>query len=380
MNMVMRSFHPTIHPRPRARGFAFTEILFAVMVLALGFIMIAAMFPVTIRQTQSTMEEATAASVAKGAIDYLQTIASEDRFPFTVPVTTPISHTGAPDPTLDRPAFDADASVPAEVVSLKKVMYTNPRGLGNTQIASWGGFPAYSLVRGNMIDPRNPRVAWVPLYRREYNSPFAQVFVIVVQSRNRDQYVPAADLTGQFPDRTYSDLDPPPASAVTEYATLDPRRIVVGVEWDNTAKHGVIKIEPDFRALAAPGAFIVIARDPNSYKTQTSKAGQWDVGKSNGRIYQLGNPIDEAAGTWEITPGSDMTRTNTADQSKLNFGDDNDLPLVTPESAASTIAYIIGRGYTNPNTAADGYSGPAQEIGVYTGYIHIPPVGAADIP
>src|SRR4051812_32414628 len=76
--------------RPR-RGFAFTEILFAVMVLALGFIMIAAMFPVTIRQTQSTMEEATAASVAKGAMDYLQTVATDKMFPITVPPTSSTS-------------------------------------------------------------------------------------------------------------------------------------------------------------------------------------------------------------------------------------------------------------------------------------------------
>src|SRR4051795_8897323 len=84
-------------PRP---AFAFTEILFAVMVLALGFIMIAAMFPVTIRQTQSTMEEATAANIAKGAMDYLQGIASEDFFPVTHPPTNP----GSINPNYGEPA------------------------------------------------------------------------------------------------------------------------------------------------------------------------------------------------------------------------------------------------------------------------------------
>ena len=89
--------------RPRSRGFAFTEVLFAVMVLGLGFIMIAAMFPVTIRQTQATVEEANAASTAKGAIGFLQTIANEDRFPFTVPPRTPGTPTNPAYPDKDPP-------------------------------------------------------------------------------------------------------------------------------------------------------------------------------------------------------------------------------------------------------------------------------------
>src|SRR5689334_12002195 len=38
-------------------GFTFTEILFALMILGIGFIMVAAMFPVAIRQTQQTVLE-----------------------------------------------------------------------------------------------------------------------------------------------------------------------------------------------------------------------------------------------------------------------------------------------------------------------------------
>src|SRR3954447_1513032 len=91
MQLAQSSVLPRVVPsrRPR-RGFAFTEILFAVMILALGFIMIAAMFPVTIRQTQSTVEETSGAHLAKGAVDYLQSIASDDMFPYTVPPKTGI--------------------------------------------------------------------------------------------------------------------------------------------------------------------------------------------------------------------------------------------------------------------------------------------------
>src|SRR3954447_3754988 len=73
----------------RRLGFAFTEVLFAVMVLGIGFIMIAAMFPVTINQTKSTMEESIGASMARGALAYLQTQATEQNFPVTTPMNGP---------------------------------------------------------------------------------------------------------------------------------------------------------------------------------------------------------------------------------------------------------------------------------------------------
>src|SRR3954463_10483758 len=71
--------------RRRRGGFSFTEVLFAVMVLGIGFIMVAAMFPVTISQTQATMRESVGANIARAAIDYLQSpgVATNENFPVT---------------------------------------------------------------------------------------------------------------------------------------------------------------------------------------------------------------------------------------------------------------------------------------------------------
>src|SRR5438309_8931756 len=41
----------------RRHGFTFMEILFAVMILGIGFIMVAAMFPAALKQTQGNIEE-----------------------------------------------------------------------------------------------------------------------------------------------------------------------------------------------------------------------------------------------------------------------------------------------------------------------------------
>src|SRR5215218_4301657 len=54
------------------RGFSFTEVLFAVMILGIGFIMVAAMFPVAIQQTRTTAEEGNAAAVARGAVKLIE--------------------------------------------------------------------------------------------------------------------------------------------------------------------------------------------------------------------------------------------------------------------------------------------------------------------
>src|SRR3954453_9704583 len=57
--------------RPRASrrrgGFSFAEVMFAVIVLGVGFIMVAAIFPVAIQQTKTTADETTAAAAVRGA-------------------------------------------------------------------------------------------------------------------------------------------------------------------------------------------------------------------------------------------------------------------------------------------------------------------------
>jgi hypothetical protein len=339
----------------RRAGFAFTEVLFAVMVLGIGFIMIAAMFPVTIKQTQNTMGDVIGANEAKAALAYMQTIASDQNFPPTVPPFAP----QPPDP-----------SKPAQIFSMTQAPYVYPTPTSPK-------LPGYIGMRGNFVNPNNPRIAWVPVYRRGVHfkganlvaDSFAQVFVFAIQSRNRTQYYPWADP----PARPYSDFDVPPGATAPEFgpttpwrefSTLSPRQLQVAVKYYPAASppHGELTIlDPIARQWGAPGAYVIIASDPNANLPLNTP------GQSNGRIYQLGNPIDEPNGVWSLSVGSDMIR-NVSNPGTPIPGDDNDIPAATP-----AFAYMIGRGYTNPLSAQEGYSGPAQDIAVYTGYIQIPP-------
>ncbi len=65
----MNAYIPQLSAVPdrnwRRHGFSFVEILFAVMILGIGFIMVAAMFPVAIKQTDEAIQETTTANAAK---------------------------------------------------------------------------------------------------------------------------------------------------------------------------------------------------------------------------------------------------------------------------------------------------------------------------
>ncbi len=339
-----RQGRPARQPRGRGRGFAFTEVLFAVMVLGIGFIMIAAMFPVTIRQTQNSMQDTHGANTAKGALAYLQSIASNVNFPVTVPPT--VAGGTTPDP-----------SKPAQVVSLPQTFYDPPSPAAPK--------PGYREARGNFIDPNNPRIAWVPLYRRGVNvdgtpEPYAQVIIIVMQSRIRPQYTSIPQPLGGT--KYWSDLTPEPTLNFPT-ATIEPLRTPVTLRYNPATLGGEITFTglvttPQQTYPTAPGAYVVIADDQS--------AGALG-GHSNGRIYQLGNVIDETNQIWAMAPGTDMVVHPPPGASS----DDNDLTIPSG-------AYIIGRGYTDMtqtfnaiSNPATGYSGAAQDIAVYTGFIQI---------
>src|SRR3954452_13974099 len=60
------------HSRRRRNGVTFTEVMFAVVLLGIGFIMVAAIFPVAIRQSQSNLEETAGMAAAKRGAAMMQ--------------------------------------------------------------------------------------------------------------------------------------------------------------------------------------------------------------------------------------------------------------------------------------------------------------------
>lgn len=105
-----------------SRGFSFTELLFAVMILGIGFILIAAVFPVGLSQSKANFDETHSASLARSAAAEIGKIANKSVFGSSV---------------------------------------VFPLQLPNSNI-----FPTSMIAHDNMISPSDPRYAWVGLYRR----------------------------------------------------------------------------------------------------------------------------------------------------------------------------------------------------------------------
>ena len=311
-----------------SKGFSFTEVLFAVMILGIGFIMVAAIFPVAIHQAKTSTEETTAASVARGAANYLEKIATDSTMPATNNRLVAADYDGGVLPLPAGAPRDSD------------------------------GYSIGTALNGSLVVDSNTRYAWIPFYRRAGLpwdrttwSPFAHVIMVPVQVRNRTEF-PIAPRVG-----------------------------------DGTGVLGVAKIRGALRNgvngaadtvtftnevnLQSEGAYLIIAdaSQPGSLATN------WNLRVApelNGRIYRLGNrdPNNPIAG-WELMPGFDFTPiTVDADGSALTPAAGNGKEEVVGDDAGdlSDIAFfVVGRG----RDAGGNYDGPAQDVSAYSTIVGI---------
>jgi prepilin-type N-terminal cleavage/methylation domain-containing protein len=214
----------------RRRGFSFVEMLFAVMILGIGFIMIAGVFPVAISQQQTNADETTGANIARSAAAYLDTVAGTDGY------------------------MNDDAAI----------------------LHPFTG-DLWKAVAGNAIMPDDPRYAWVPLWRRgkdPYGNklPVAQVVIIPVRVRIRDSYFPKTDLA--------------------DNGTLTPKQVTVTLRVDATANNAQeIRLSGAGATAASPGTFVVIANgndlNGDSAVGRVYRLGPHPDNSTNANLYLL---------------------------------------------------------------------------------------------
>ncbi|MDB5357228.1 MAG: hypothetical protein JWN24_3681 [Phycisphaerales bacterium] len=312
------------------RGFSFTEILFAVMILGIGFIMIAAMFPVAIKQTQATQEETIAAAIARSGADYLGRNANDlwklSQPPFNQSQYGWPNFNTMPVVTVPPPAANPPVSPAAVVV-----------GEGNL----------WTSAVGNMILPSDRRFAWVPFYRRDAGSSFAQVIVIGTQVRNRSSYdVNDYVQYGGSPGRANLQGKPIQVMLVDGIPMQQPDTIVFSP----------MPGSPDYTGFVAEGCYVIIADDPGA--VSPGPAGTNVLHTANGYVYRVGLPRPNLSPfTWELMSGNDMKGASVK-------------PVGRPRPL---VAYIVGRGYTNPdpNNPDLTPSGPAMDVAVYTTFVRV---------
>lgn len=335
MNLSASKLAMQVRARGRRGGFSFTEIMFAVIILGIGFIMVAAIFPVALQQSKNNTEEVSGASIARTASGYLAQAFNDSAFPSgtTAKTRTNLVPTG-------------NSSNPSVVDVLQFV-------------STGGGVSLWDAVRADMIFQQDNRYGWTALYRREGNpddattwAPFAQVFIFSLHARARDSF----DVSNDAPPYTGSGTIP----------NLIAKPIVVSIT-DNDATAGgadicyissVGPIIPTTVDAAAEGAYIVIADD---------QLANPNHGRLTGHLYKLGlrrsdleTPPTQA---YELQPGSDFTADPGADGVT---GNADDVIGLTNASA-----FIVGRGYDDSTPPA--FSGNAMTLGAYVTVVRVKP-------
>jgi len=352
---------------PAARGFTFTEILFAVMILGIGFIMVAAMFPVAIQQTQSTSEETIAASIAREGAAYVARIATDATMP-------PTFQTGGQYFPAPQPTSLAQLSLtwvqPGEVWSFRdRRMYRRSAVLPSSPTVQLQCAVSWAAINHNLILPSDSRYAWFPMYRRDWvwqmragangvfawtpvQAPYAQVIVIGVQVRNRSTYDNNIDI------QPNPQQNMPAGSFEPEFATAD-----IMPEDPAAGRPSLIHFLSGAGGRAVPGAHVVISYD-NQRENGVPVPGSGDPRMPpifqhqslNGTVFRIGNDLQQTKGQgwFELAPGQGLQK-NVAAGNQLNRAQ----------------VLLIGRGYADPTKPAQGFSGPAQDIAVYTTIVQV---------
>ncbi len=151
---------PAVSRSNGSKGFTFIEVLFAVILLGIGFIMIAAVFPVAIQQTSAVSDETQGTALARDAIKKIQAVADAQITGYAPPAA------GATN-SLFQPTMVG--GVPSIEAFSPNIM----QALGSD-----------SVFTGDR------RFGWVGFYRRDTaTSPFALVYIIALENPNFPNYV-----------------------------------------------------------------------------------------------------------------------------------------------------------------------------------------------
>jgi Tfp pilus assembly protein PilV len=352
--------------RGRLRGFNFTEVMFAIIILGIGFIMVAAIFPVALQQAKTTSEEIGAATIARGAASAIEAAMSDKAGTSTV----------AKDATNVVPTGPGPISIPPKPALVQQI----------STIIPGGGVSLWNSVCGNMINADDPRYAWTFVYRREGLADdastwqsVAQVYIFPLQARAAAQFATTDDAPFQGAAL--------PASAYVP--NLMPRPVQVVILDEKTTGLNVDLIAFDLASpppgplrnnveAAAEGAYVVIAND---------KLAAANQGRMNGRVYRLGARRSELDGNsifvvnrsivYELVPGGDFSQDPGVDGILNNADDLKNIGLTTdtPAPSGTADAFLVGRGYASPpDPDGDGipqYDGTAMPVGVYVTWVKV---------
>ncbi len=244
------------------------------MILGIGFILIAGIFPVAINQTQANGDETIAASTARQGAAVVASMANTS----TLMAADGNVHRFGPSATPTTVPF------------------------GDPDLALWNG------LNGSQVLSEDPRYAWIPFYCRNTDAnklpnDFAQITIIAVRVRNHAAYIPSANTGGD---------EHVTGTGATAAATL------IGTEVDGVTLNASTNLAipdtitfPRLRPRARPllGPFVIIAFDSLAAKAALAAAQATPPvpysGSAVGWVLKIGDPTG-TPGIFNLQPGGDI--------------------------------------------------------------------------
>ena len=343
------------------------------MILGIGFIMVAAMFPVAIQQTQTTNEEAFGAALGRTGYSYLEKIANTQFSPVTgaVPSTQTQSILVATfGPTPPMPPAPSNPSQTVMTLAGQMWSFHDPRMWQQAWMPNGSKLAIREILwptlARNLIIPADPRHAWVALYKRDIlvpvingfadtnpndwkPAPYAQVVMISVEVRNNNAYT-NADLQPVPPTPTGTAtlepflIAPPSPNLPPAYATGAAQIYRLG---NSLNASWVIKFPAISGVRVGEGTFVVISNDGVA-------------GAFNGRILRVGNvstsdPNPSAPTIWDLAPGYELNQQDAA--------------MLPANGMRNASVFVIGRGQDPSSPGL--FTGLAQDTTVYTSFVPV---------
>jgi prepilin-type N-terminal cleavage/methylation domain-containing protein len=293
----------------RQRGFSFTEILFAVVVLGIGFIMVAAIFPVAIQQSKLSGEQTSSTLIAHEALNYLQQVgANSDAIPNSQggPLFPATGIAGSNAPPYYGLVFSFRDPQPNGAYGGQSALSQNLQPTNNPlitgSVAGRQTDELWNRLNLSLIVPSDPRYAFVGLYRRNGDpldrrtwSPYVQAWFIPVTTRARTVYNPGAtggDIFGASGNqlnlqarlvKVSIDVDPTTGQSYPTLASNVPHYVLynwVGPTWTTP------RYQPQ---SLSENCYVIIANDQITYPPAVAPATKSpNFGRMAGHIYHVG--------------------------------------------------------------------------------------------
>jgi prepilin-type N-terminal cleavage/methylation domain-containing protein len=315
--------------RPRAiataRGFTFIEVMFAVLVLGVGVIMIAAMLPVAIRQARDTRDNAAGASIIEAGFHLIEQANVDGGQPFgtTGPPGGAFVHTW--------PALDG--------LPLDGVM--NP----------------FQDTFGNRVATADPNFMWHPFVFKLSDDRPAYLAMVGVRSRGEEAFPTSPGdptFAAFFDDRTgatnlrIDDNYPLPVFVTTRLGSPSLADAEVLSDDDFTVRlTGRSITDTQVNQALVEGAAVVVV--DNLGRLRVYRVGVYDEEQDDGLTYYL-------------APDGDLDRGRIV-AGGSRFG--------SPEEVVDASGYLIGRPLEDPTNDWDAddnpHVGPSQVVRVLDG-------------